>query len=305
MSLFDSFTEKFRTLEKIGVGRFCEIRRFTHYGSGLFEKTFVLKRLLSHEQADAAGIAALEHEARILSSISHPSVAGVVDYLKTKDGGCLFLEWVPGLDLKRLMDGKENIDPAAWWAMLLLLGEAMQGYQQPVQGLQVIHRDLIAANVMVLPDGNIRLIDFGSAMDINDPSVLAPTAQDPLFRGRVGFLPPEVYAEKPADFSFDFFMIGVLAYRLASGIFPFRGGAPEEVLHEVLAKKPMAPSKTQRGFSKYEDEFIFTCLEKNPDNRFDDAKSFLAEVKRLLTKTKHDEACLLPQSLVRDAFYET
>lgn len=305
MSLFESVTEKFRTLEKVGVGRFCEVRRFTHYGSGLFEKTFVLKRLLSYEQGDGAGVAHLEREARILSSIQHPSVVGVVDYLKTRDGGCLFLQWVPGVDLKRLLDGKEALEPQVWWAMMLLMGEAMLGYQRPGQEVQTIHRDLIAANIMVLPSGNIQIIDFGSAVDINDPSGLTVSAEDPLLRGRVGFLPPEIYADGTADFSFDFFMLGVLAYRMAAGIFPFRGGGPEEVLHEVLAKKPTAPSKLQRGFSKFEDELIFTCLEKNPENRMDHPEHFLSEVRRLLTKTKHVQSCLLPQILVRDAFYDT
>lgn len=303
MSLFESVNEKFRTLEKIGVGRFCEIRRFTHYGSGLFERSFVLKRLSQHEISETQSIAALEREGRILASIHHPGVGGVVDFLKTKDGGCLFLEWVPGADLKRLLDSNAVIDPPTWWAMMLLLGEAIAGYQKPKQGNPVIHRDLIASNIMVSPDGNLRIIDFGSAVDVNDPSALALSADDPMFRGRIGFLPPEVYGEKAGDFSFDFFMVGVLAYRLAAGIFPFRGGAPEEVLQEVLAKKPVPPSKIQRGFSKYEDELIFTCLEKNPENRLDDADLFLSEVKRLLAKTKHCPSCLLPHALVRDAFY--
>ncbi|WP_026369610.1 protein kinase domain-containing protein [Kallotenue papyrolyticum] len=164
-----------------------------------------------HEAAEAARL--FQHEALTLARLRHPGLTAIWDYFQEGDHWYLVMEYVPGetlRDLLRRVGGPLPLAEALNYARQLC---AVLGYlhsQQP----PIVFRDLKPANIMVTPDGQLKLIDFGIAR-LFSPGKAADTAQF----GTPGYAPPEQYGGQTEPRS-DIYSLGVVVHQMITGHHP-------------------------------------------------------------------------------------
>lgn len=240
----------------------------------------VLKRDLSQ---DAAMADRFQREARLLSTVDHPSVVRVIDFESGKDGTVLVLELAEGETLEQALKAGP-FEPRRAIRVLLQLAEGLLAIHE--RG--IIHRDIKPQNVVIgagLKGEQARLLDFGIArlMEIPEeeegrgvgPPPLPPKGHNPFVShpgqavGTPAYVAPEQATAQPVDSRTDVYSFGVLAFRMLAGNLPFPGPDTQDYLEQHVREKPpslddVAPQlRTYPGLVK----LVMQCLEKKPSNR--------------------------------------
>ena len=224
--------------------------------------------------ADAERVARFEREARLLASLSHPNIAGIHG-LELVDGHrYLVLEYVEGETLAaRLVRGP------------LPPGEAADVCRQVAAGVEaaheagVVHRDLKPGNVMLRPDGTVKVLDFGLAKQgvphgaaSSDPSLLAsptmsyaPTAAG-IILGTAAYMSPEQARGKAVDRRTDIWSFGCVLFECLTGRRAFDGETVSDLVARILEREPdwsALPAATPAALSA----LLVRCLAKDVKQR--------------------------------------
>jgi eukaryotic-like serine/threonine-protein kinase len=171
----------------------------------------------------------LDHEARVVSAVSHPNIVMLLDYGTHDDLQYIVTEYVDGQSLRqRLTQGplpvREALDIA------IAIGNALTAAHEA----WIVHRDIKPENVMLRADGGVKVLDFGVATIDTDP--LEP--QDPLRREVVGTLeylsPEQVRGEPQIDSRSDLYSLGVVLFEMLTGSVPFHGATTLELLAAIV-----------------------------------------------------------------------
>ena len=284
MSLLEDDFSRLRSSEKLGVGRFCELRRYHYYGLADFDRSFAVKKLLPAEASKEESLKSVETEAGILALLRHPSIISPIDYTKDRETPLLILEYVSGIDLKRFADRYDQIPPQIFLLLAHRIAQGLKCVHEACDSSgishEIIHRDISLGNIILSPHGFIKIIDFGSATS----RCVSQPGSAYLFRNREPYLPPEALSGEGIDQTMDLFSLGVVLYRLVTGVMPFLGADPKEILEQVLNEKPQKPSKLNPKFNRFEDQIIMSCLNKKREKRMSCASELLEELEKGLGK---------------------
>jgi serine/threonine protein kinase len=183
-----------------------------------------LKVLRSHVAHDATARARLEREASTLQRVSHPGVAGLLDYDLQTDRPYLVTRYVPGRPLDEQVEERGPLTPQRWLPLAGCLAESLQA----IHRVGVVHRDLKPGNVLML-NGRPVVIDFGIAQAADDLRLTATG----LVVGTPGYLSPELIDGEAVTESADWWSWAATVSFAATGRRPFGKGPFEAVLHRV------------------------------------------------------------------------
>lgn len=194
----------------------------------------------------------LRSEAETMSRLSHPNLPDIIDYVPPGADGFSYLvmDYIEGETLQERFERQGQRmtgEQVAEWALQLC---GLLDYLHSLQPEPVIHRDLKPVNLMVGPDGRLRLIDFGTAR-----SFKAGLHGDTVSIGTIGFAAPEQFAGRQSDTRTDLYGLGALMYYLLSGGEHYRPSANS---------RPALPE----GLG----EIVLRLLRENPDERFQSAR---------------------------------
>ncbi|WP_420456325.1 protein kinase domain-containing protein [Rubrivirga sp.] len=221
-------------------------------------RTVALKFLPPAVTADPATERRFVAEARAASALDHPHICTVHEIGETDDGRpFIAMAYVPGVSLRsRLSDGPLSTDEAIGLAAQVARGLAC------AHRAGIVHRDVKPANVMVTPEGQAKLVDFGVAKAAD---VLLTQAGTTL--GTVAYMSPEQTRGEPVDARADQWALGVVLYEMLSGRRPFRGAYDQAVVYSILHEDP-APlaDDVPAGLAAV----VERCLEKDPADRYSD-----------------------------------
>ena len=203
-----------------------------------------LKILPQAFAADPERLARFEREAQVLASLNHPNIAQIYGFevgaVDGRDGRALVMELVEGTTLAgRIARGAIPLDEALGIAQQV--AEALEAAHE--RG--IIHRDVKPANVMVKPDGTVKVLDFGLASVAQGPSASqtnlsqSPTltiaaTQAGVILGTAGYMSPEQAAGKPVDKRADIWSFGVMLWEMLTGRRLFDGETISHTLADVL-----------------------------------------------------------------------
>lgn len=195
-------------------------------------------------------------EALYAANLSHPNVATVLDYGEDEPFAYLVLELVPGEPLSSMVQREGALDPDRVRAIMaqaaLALGAAHEA--------GVVHRDVKPANILITPDGTVKLTDFGIARAV-DGSGQTQTGE---VLGTPHYLSPEQALGERATGASDLYALGIVAHEMLTGRRPFDKGTPvATALAQVNEPPPPLPPHVPAELRALIEE----CLEKRPEDR--------------------------------------
>ena len=216
-------------------------------------------------------------EARIGTELDHPHIVKVLHHGVVERTGAHYLtmEMLEGENLADVLRVRPVWEPAAILPIVDQLASALAA----AHDRGVVHRDVKPANIFVLADGSVKLLDFGIALELGDVRITAPGA----LVGTPSNLAPEQVRLEAVDHRVDVYALGVLAYRFLTGHMPFEAKQPQRVLLEIVRKVPRGPSEVLGRGSRLLDTIVMRALEKEPSRRFESVRQF-AESLRLAVK---------------------
>ena len=211
----------------------------------------VAVKLLHRPNLGASGRALLLNEARAAARLSHPNIVMVFDVGEQDDVPYIVMEYVPGLPLSEQKPRRMDEVIRVGRQICAALDHAHQ------KGL--VHRDVKPHNVLLIPEGVAKLMDFGLARMLGGDT-------DGTVSGTISYIAPEQIMSKPVDHAADLYAFGVLLYELATGKLPFLGD-PGSVLFQHIHQSPLSPREQNSNVPSALNELILHLLQKEPTQR--------------------------------------
>ena len=243
-------------------------------------RTVAIKFLLGRDIADPAHRRRFLQEARAASALNHPNIVVIYDIAQHDGVDFLTMEHVSGQTLKESIPaGGMPVDAVAQ------LGSQIASALTAAHAAGIVHRDIKPANIMVTPDQQAKVLDFGLAKvalyDAQEGTQTAVEVTAPgTVMGTVAYMSPEQTRGEHVDGSSDVFSLGCVLYQAATGRLPFRGASTLAIMHEIATGTPDAPSTLRSDLPIDFDRLIAECLDKNPKQR-PEAAQVAADLKRL------------------------
>ncbi|MBA3341939.1 MAG: serine/threonine-protein kinase [Gemmatimonadaceae bacterium] len=265
----------FQIHEPIGAGGMGVVYRAEDARLG---RAVALKFLLPSHSLDAGAKARFLREARLVAALDHPNLCTIHE-VGTSDDGRIFLAMAlyPGETLKvRLTrDGPMPVSE-----ILDIATQVIEGLEC-AHGAGIVHRDLKPGNVMLLPDGTVKILDFGLAK-ARDQSLSEPGARF----GTVSYMSPEQIRGETANERGDLWALGVVLYEMLTQRKPFGGEQDIAIAHAILHDAPVPLSKQRGDLSAALDDLVLRLLQKDPAKRYATASELLGELARIDTAGK-------------------
>ena len=269
----DSSIGAYRIRGRLGAGGMGEV--FLAYDDRL-GRHVAIKRIRGDIEMTPARRRRLRREARAAAGLSHPAIVQIHDILEHDDGDSIVMEYVEGRTLRQTLTA-EGFD----------LGRAVDVARQLAEGLAaahesgVVHRDLKAENVMVMPDGRARILDFGLAKPppMNDVDVTLTSEGAVL--GTLRTTSPQQALGRKVGAETDLYSLGVLLFEMLTGRLPFEGETVSEVYDQLLNVKAPRVRDLRQDVPKRLSALVQALLEKKPERRPRSAR----EVVRVLAET--------------------
>ena len=271
----------YEILAHIGAGGMGEVYKAR---DTRLHRTVAIKILPHDKLANADRKRRFLQEARAASALTHPNIVVLYDISSDKGMDFLVMEYVHGKTLKERI--KADTLPAA---EVVRYGTQIASALAAAHGAGIVHRDIKPANIMVTPESQIKVLDFGLAklaepMGIgpeNDTRTIASLTEPGIVVGTVAYMSPEQTRGEPLDGRSDIFSLGCVLYEAATGKAPFRGPSTLAVMHEIATAHPAAPSETNRDLPAGFDRVIERALAKDKHDRYGAASEMMAELQAL------------------------
>lgn len=209
-------------------------------------------------------------EARLTAQIRHPGVPQVFDAVIDEDDPSelyLVMEWVDGQPIDAFY-GPDRPLHVDWATSIAAQIAAVLSHAHAVPA---VHRDLKPGNVILTPDGTVKVLDFGiAALLRGDVSPLTGPGPQP---GTLQYMPPEQLRGVNVSPRSDLYALGCILYEMLAGSPAFSGSSPEEVMYKQLDMMPPLLTKLRREVPAGVAELTQRLLAKNPDDRPEDAEA--------------------------------
>jgi serine/threonine-protein kinase len=288
---------KYELVERRAEGGMAAVWRANVVGEAGFRRPVAIKRILP-SQNDEMFAKMFVEEARVGSQLLHPNIVQVLDFGRDDKGWYLVMEWIEGVDLNEFMRVHREAGRLISWPLVTSIGlDALRGLRAAHERVDrngklspVIHRDVSPSNILLDISGVARLTDFGVSRAMDRASWTSPD----IVKGKLAYLAPEIFADKPVSLQSDLFSLGVALWEALAGRQLYTGTDVEVFL---AAKAAVIPSLTRiRG--DLPDELVRAverALHRQPEQRFPSALEMLRE----LSKAMRRSTILVEESLAQ------
>ena len=263
----------------IGRGGMAEVWRAR---DRRLNRDVAVKRLRVDLASDPTFQARFRREAQSAAGLNHPNIVSVYDTGEERDTKSdvmvpyIVMELVEGVTLRDVLRDGRRILPARALEFASGVLDAL-AYSHRAG---IIHRDIKPANVMLTPQGNAKVMDFGIARAVADTS--ATMTQTAAVIGTAQYLSPEQARGEKVDSRSDIYSVGCLLYELLVGEPPFKGDSPVSVAYQHVREAPVPPSQRDSEVTPAMDAITLKALAKDPRDRYQDATEFRDDIQACL-----------------------
>jgi serine/threonine-protein kinase len=224
-------------------------------------------------EGDAALYDRFQREAEIGKSLDHPGVMKVFSD-DNRSRVYMVMEWVDGRLLRKILDEERELPPERAVHLTLRILEALEY----IHSKGVVHRDLKPENVMVDPNDNIKLIDFGIAANAKSRRLTFAKLSQTM--GTPDYISPEQVKGKRGDARSDLYALGVMLYEMLTGKVPFTGENAFLIMNDRLLNNPLPPREIDPTITPQLQEIIYRAMERNPKSRYPSAHEFAKDLQQ-------------------------
>lgn len=262
----------FRILARIGAGGMANVYRAVRERDGL---VVALKVLFPTQARNPRFVEQFLHEAAVVSRFDNRHIVRGYDFGFTGDRYFMALENIGGVTVQELLDQKGSLPPDFACFVILRVARALD--YLAAEGF--VHRDIKPDNILVSPQGLVKIIDFGFATPYAGG---IPEANLEITCGTVEYISPEqARGDRDLDPRADLYSLGATLYHMVLGEVPFSGEDAYEVMAKQVQEK-LSNAVKQRGVPQHVHFFIEKLMVKDRDLRYPAAGEFVAEVERVL-----------------------
>ncbi len=248
------------------------------------ERTVALKFLAPHLLEDEEARKRFHREAKAAARLSHPNICTVHEISEERGQTFLVMELIEGESL----DKKIERGP-------LSLKEALGFARQVADGLAaghakgVVHRDIKPRNLIVTPEGRVKILDFGLAL-LTEGSKL--TKFDTM-AGTVAYMSPEQAQGMEVDSRTDLWALGCVLYEMVRGQRPFQGVYHQALVYEIVNQEPEPLTGVRTGVPMELEWIVGKCLAKDREDRYNHAEDMVLDLRTLAEKLKSGGSTIL------------
>ncbi|MEJ2422731.1 MAG: serine/threonine-protein kinase [Acidobacteriota bacterium] len=239
----------------------------------LSERNQALKVLWDGASGDDPELKRLRREIRASQLAPCSRLVAIHDLVMIGERPALVMEWVEGETLREKI---KREGPLSWREAAAAAAGILEGLAH-LHGLGIVHRDVKTGNILLGPDGGVKVGDFGLA---KGGDLGASLTQPGAALGTPGYMAPEVIRGKPATSRSDLYSVGVVLFEMLTGLLPHRGTSALEIASRQLADPPPLHLLKERNVPRWLARIVARLLERDPGDRFPSAKTTLAALNK-------------------------
>lgn len=273
----DIVSERYKIVATIGKGGMSNVYEARDF---ILKRNVAIKFLKPEALKKVDNIIRFQNEARFSSALNHPNIVKIYDYGEYDNTLFIVNEFVKGQTLRDSLDfkGAYTINEAC--SIMLQLCDSLIY----IHSKKIIHRDIKSSNVYILPDGSVKIGDFGisilldSNLNINENKKIAGTAQ---------YLAPELITGKAGgSYQSDIYALGILFFELITGNVPFDGDNPNDIAIKHVKEVMPSPLKIIPSLPKEAEKIFFKAVDKDLRVRYKTVKQMRDDILNLYKNKK-------------------
>lgn len=207
-------------------------------------------------------------EAQTAANLNHPNIVQIFDW-GIEDEPYFVMEYIEGNTLTSIISSNRTVGLND----ILYIGSQVANGLKEAHKHGLVHRDIKPGNIMITPDGKVKVTDFGIVSLQNEESDITKTG---AVLGTASYISPEQAQGKPVSFESDLYSLGTVLYELIAGEPPFTGDSPIATATKHLTDKPEKLSNYRKDIPKALENAVLKLLEKRPSERFKSAEDLRA-----------------------------
>jgi serine/threonine-protein kinase len=261
----------------LGRGGMAEVHRGRDLRLG---REVAVKVLRSDLARDPSFQVRFRREAQAAAALNHPAIVAVYDTGedRTSAGATpyIVMEYVEGETLRDVLRREGVLSPQRAMTLAADICNALDFSHRN----GIVHRDVKPGNVMITPEGTVKVMDFGIARAVSDSAATMTSTAAVI--GTAQYLSPEQARGESVDARSDVYSVGCLLYELVTGAPPFTGDSPVSVAYQHVREDPRLPSSVNPAIPADLDAILLKALSKNPANRYQSAAEMRNDLLRSL-----------------------
>jgi len=270
---------RYEILSELGRGGFGQVYRGLDPTVG---RPVAIKTLAS--DGDSGMLTRFRNEATASGRLRHPNIVTIYDFGEQDGVPYIVMELLEGRDLQQVIAGAT---PVSQLNKVRIMTQIAAGLQH-AHAHGVIHRDVKPANVMVLPDGSVKIMDFGIAL-ITQATESRLTPRGAMI-GTFRYMAPEQFRNAQTDARSDIFAYGLIFYEFLSGVHPFHAADAGALMYNILSVEPVPIGELAPDCPKELQAVIAKLLNKDPEARYQNLDDVLFDIEPSLGELRKKRA---------------
>src|SRR4051812_46370188 len=263
------FANRYELGEAIGHGGMADVY-LAH--DRLLDRRVAVKVLSPQFASDPTNVERFRREAQAAAGLSHPHIVAVYDWGEEDGTSFIVMEYVPGQTLREILQTYGRLGPVDAARIAAEIADALSFAH--VNG--VVHRDVKPGNVLVTPQGQVKVTDFGIAR----AETSEPLTKTGAVLGTATYFSPEQAQGFSLDGRSDVYALGVVLYEMLTGVAPFTASSPVSVAYKHVREAPAPPSKLVPDLPGAMDRIVLTAMAKDLDRRYASAQDLRTDLMR-------------------------
>ena len=257
--------ERYEILEILGEGGMAFVYKAR---DTQLERFVAIKTLKPNYVNQETFVDRFKREAKTAANLNHPNIVQIFDW-GIEEEPYFVMEYIEGNTLTSIIAKNRTISLSD----ILFIGAQVSSGLHAAHQKGLVHRDIKPGNIMITPDGKVKVTDFGIVSLQNEESDITKTGS---ILGTASYISPEQAQGKPVSIESDLYSLGTVLYELITGKAPFSGDSPISTATKHLTEKPEKPSVFRRDLPKGVESAILKLLEKATYDRFKSAEDLRA-----------------------------